>query len=250
MFVNIVKRTVRGLIRGLGYEVKRIATVSSSSCHKKEEANLGIPSVPLRDLLNGDVKICLLEPEQVNGNVSLQELVVINILINRYHAKTIFEIGTFDGRTTLNMAANAGPGARVYTLDLPRADVDSASLPLDAGDKQFVDKEASRVRFRRTDWEKEIVQLSGDSATFDYGPYTGKVDMVFIDGSHSYDYVKNDTEAALKIVNGSAVIVWHDYQPYWHGVVRYLNEAYARGGIFKDLKHVEDTCLVFLTIGR
>ena len=31
----------------------------------------------------------------------------------------IIEIGTFDGRTTLNLALNAPPTSHIFTLDLP-----------------------------------------------------------------------------------------------------------------------------------
>jgi len=49
-----------------------------------------------------------------------------------------------------------------------------------------------------------------------------KFDMVFIDGDHGYDYVKNDTENIGK--NALKLIVWHDY-PNEKGVAQYLNET-------------------------
>ena len=45
---------------------------------------------------------------------------VIANLAEQAEPPTAFEIGTFDGRTTLNIAANLRPPARVYTLDLPK----------------------------------------------------------------------------------------------------------------------------------
>ena len=63
----------------------------------------------------------------------------------------LFEIGTFDGRTTLNLAAHSRDEARVYTLDLPRAGMDAAGLPLALHDRKYVDKAESGVRFHGAD---------------------------------------------------------------------------------------------------
>ena len=68
------------------------------------------------------------------------------------------------------------------------------------------------------------------------------VDFAFVDGSHSYDYVKNDTEKLLRLLAPSGVIVWHDYCRAWPGVVRYLNEL----GTTLPLRYVDGTTLVYL----
>jgi hypothetical protein len=44
------------------------------------------------------------------------------------------------------------------------------------------------------------------------------------------------------------VILWHDYLPFWIGVVRYLDELHAKGGLFNRLRHINDTSLVFLEL--
>jgi len=46
-------------------------------------------------------------------------------------------------------------------------------------------EETSGTRYRGTVWEHKIQQLYGDSAAFDYTPYQGKIDFVFVDGSHT-----------------------------------------------------------------
>ena len=39
-----------------------------------------------------------------------------------------------------------------------------------------------------------------------------KFDLLFIDGDHHYESVKNDTANAFKLLkNENAIIVWHDY---------------------------------------
>ena len=86
-----------------------------------------------------------------------------------------------------------------------------------------------------------IERLLGDSATFDYSPYEGSIDLVYIDGSHSYSYVKNDTEAAMGMLSPRGTIIWDDF-PGYAGVYAYLDEFAA--GMSTTLLHVRGTRLV------
>lgn len=173
------------------------------------------------------------------GNVTERELAILAKLVRHFQPEALFEIGTFDGRTTLNLAAHAPGEARVYTLDLPRAELSRASMELLPAEKSFVDKEASGTRFQGTSFAGRIQQLYGDSATFDYSSYQGGIDFIFIDGSHAYDYVLKDTETARKLLrNGKGVIVWHDYG-VWDPVTEALDEIAANCPIFR----IEETSL-------
>jgi predicted O-methyltransferase YrrM len=65
--------------------------------------------------------------------------------------------------------------------------------------------------FAGTPQEKKIRLLFGDSAEFDFSPYQQNIDLFFIDGAHSYDYVRSDSERALRCVYPGGVIAWHDF---------------------------------------
>jgi hypothetical protein len=57
-----------------------------------------------------------------------------------------------------------------------------------------------------------VVQLRGDSRSFNYEALNQKFDLVFIDGDHHYDVVKSDTEKVFRhLVHEESVVVWHDY---------------------------------------
>src|SRR5205085_924359 len=128
-----------------------------------------LPELHWSELIPWDLNLTARERDvPVDGNVSAQELEIISKLVKLTDPGVLFEIGTFDGRTTLNLAAHSRDNARVYTLDLPRADLDAAQLPLDVHDRKYVDKAKSGTRFHGTDVERKITQLCGDSATFDY----------------------------------------------------------------------------------
>ena len=170
-------------------------------------------TTPLSSLLNSHtappVVVDLDAP--VDGNVTPYEIDVIAALVKTHEPMVLFEIGTFDGRTSLNMAANAPAGATVYTLDLPAEGLGSTAFALELNEDAFVKKSRSGARFVNAEASRNIIQLLGDSATFDFSPYYGKVDFMFIDGSHAYEYVKSDTIAALKMVREDGIIIWHDY---------------------------------------
>jgi predicted O-methyltransferase YrrM len=48
------------------------------------------------------------------------------------------------------------------------------------------------------------------------------MDLVFVDGAHSYEYVKNDTEKGWEMLRPGGIIAWHDCTPNHPEVVSYL----------------------------
>lgn len=173
----------------------------------------------------------LIEEENRNGNVRISELGILAALAADCPDGTnIFEIGTFDGRTTLNMALQSPPSCSVYTLDLPPDH--ETRFNLAEGDRHMVDKEESGARYRKyadslPEVTGKIHQLYGDSAEFDYAPWEHSCSLVFVDGSHAYEYARSDTMAAMRLVREGGVIVWHDYG-IWEGVTRALEELEAK----------------------
>lgn len=204
-----------------------------------------IPEIDPASLIGNTVNLRLPAPETRDGNVSLLELIILAQLTRRRAPQNIFEIGTFDGRTTLTMAANAPEESIVRTLDLPSGEVPRA-LQESGGDRKYIGKVKTGERFFGKPEAKKIVQLFGDSATFDFSPYKGAVDFIFVDGAHEYRYILSDSKYALHIRSPSGIIVWHDYSTSWPGVVDALNELSIRGGAWRDLRHVAGTSLVIL----
>ncbi|OGW69846.1 MAG: hypothetical protein A2036_01390 [Omnitrophica bacterium GWA2_50_21] len=206
-----------------------------------------LPEVVYSELITSVQPLRILEPIHQRGNVSLFEMWIIDHLVKQVDARQIFEFGTFDGRTTLNMAANSCESAKVYTIDLPREQMNATQLALDSDEKILIDKESSGERFHGYPEEKKIVQLYGDTATFDFKPYFDSSDFIFIDASHSYEYVLNDTLIALKLLkSGKGIILWHDYDSAFDGVTKALNELLAGNELLKDVKHILDTSLAIL----
>jgi predicted O-methyltransferase YrrM len=145
----------------------------------------------------------------------------------------IFEIGTSVGTTALHFALNTPPAARIYTLDLPADGTAAPALRLTAMDEAHIRGRRSigRYHFEGRPEAAKIECLSGDSATFDYSPYEGTIDLFFVDGAHSYEYVRADTEAALRCVRPGGIVAWHDFgRQGLNGVSRRLHELRREHG--------------------
>ena len=204
------------------------------------------PALPVVDadtIVDVRIPVILREVDAANGNVSLRELVFLAQLVKTRGPEHIFEIGTFDGRTTLALAANAPDDAVVRTLDLPPGT--STAMAIVASERVFVEKAGSGARVHSTDMSHKVQQLYGDSATFDFSPYPSA--LVFVDGSHAYEYVLSDSRKALAMLSsGAGDIVWHDYT-MWEGVTRALDELQREDPRFAGLRHIAGTTLAVLT---
>jgi predicted O-methyltransferase YrrM len=173
------------------------------------------------------------------GNVRPTEAQVIATLVAHFKPKTVFEIGTYDGFSTLHFEENAPVDTIVYTLDLPkdRTGIKLKNDPSEAHrDIKNINMNALR-QFHGRSKAGRIIELFGDSMSFDFSPYYGKMDLVFIDANHSYSYVKADTQNALKMLSPQGVILWHDYDFIHPGVFRVVNET-AKG---KQVFYIERT---------
>ena len=161
----------------------------------------------------------------------LADLVGLCILCRAIEPRTVFEIGTLNGYSTLHLALNSPADATVYTLDLP-SDGPGPSLGVTFSDVAHAARGSATTNywFSGTEVEGKIRTLRGDSATFDFSPWRGKVDLFFIDGAHSYEYVKSDTERALECLSPRGAIAWHDFgRRGVNGVSRCLRELAAQG---------------------
>lgn len=165
------------------------------------------------------------------GNQDLRGLAYLVSLERVVDARCIFEIGTFNGFTALTLALNL-PSATVHTLDLPHGRDPGLRIgSTDRGHIRYLEEHPRRV-YEGTDQASRIVQHLEDSATFDFTPFRSRCDLVYVDGAHSVEYVKNDSEWAFAIAKSEGVIVWDDYERHEPGVAAYLDED-APDGLFR-----------------
>jgi predicted O-methyltransferase YrrM len=195
------------------YPFSRLARHRLSNSYRMlEYPFFGDRYVELSEVLKDDNLQLTLAPVKARvHNTTEFELLSLCAFVKDNSFNTIFEIGTFDGRTTRAMAMNLSDNAgKIYTLNLP-PDTGNVSLQTDKVDVDLASRVVSGERFLQTPQERQIEQLWGDSANFDFSPYYGKMDMVFIDGAHSEGYVRTDTLNSMKLIrSGGGMITWHD----------------------------------------
>ncbi|MEQ1907200.1 MAG: class I SAM-dependent methyltransferase [Vicinamibacterales bacterium] len=178
------------------------------------------PEVSLGAILSVDSTVTLQALPNQTYNVTELELLAISAIVRQRQALVALEFGTADGRTTLNIAVNAAPGGTVFTLNLPLQQAASPSADVkngtswhdSAGHKQDV---PVGFHFLNRETPASIVQLWGNSQSFDFAPYLGKCEMVFVDGDHFEPGVSIDCETALMLVDRrDSVVLWHDALRY------------------------------------
>ena len=217
------------------HEIMRSAWYADRARLQRAEAQDVFPGVK-------DVRVSLVSPlHESPGNVWLNELVVLAGLCQWLKPKQVFELGTFNGRTTVNLAANCPEDAVIHTLDIPH---DHPAFAHVGGEERFMLLANAGALYRNSPFAGKVRQLWADSAEFDPSPLKGLIDLAFIDGSHSYDYVENDTSKVAGMMAPGGIIIWHDYYPQYPDVARYL-ERYR-----EKLVHIDTTSLVVLRPGE
>lgn len=190
-----------------------------------------------------ETEVALIGDTGGTATTSETEAWILCVLARR--SKRIFEFGTCTGRTAYLLARNAPADAEVITITLsPESVGQYAPDDTDTGSARWAEIAAREsvyadFYYERTDVAPKVRQLIGDSKAFDEALYEGSCDLIFVDGSHAYSYVKSDSEKALRMARPGGIVVWHDFSPACPGVWRYLNEI----GRTRELIHIRGTRL-------
>lgn len=168
----------------------------------------GLPCVDILELLpNFDVKIS--NYSFLNGTSTPIDIALLKALAASYKDCSYLEIGSWRGESIANVA-----------------DVAKDCTSISLSDKEmhaigFGERFTNMQRYFSKD-KKNIEYIHHNSLTFDFSKLNKKFDLIFVDGDHSYEAVKKDTENVFKLLKDeNSIIVWHDYaaafeMPAWH----------------------------------
>lgn len=152
--------------------------------------------------------------------------------------KSYFEIGTWRGESVWNVAKHIDD---CYTLNLSKQEMlDFGWNPRYAELHGILSKKNPSIK-----------HLESNTKTFDFKALNKKFDLVFIDGDHSYEMVKHDTEKVFQnLLHDESVVVWHDYafnpEKVRYEVFKAILDA-VPSELHKHLYHVENTmCAIFV----
>ena len=180
------------------------------------------PHIDFAEIAGGSNRLCFQTFPSIGASISLVEAAALAALIHKINAKRIFEFGTYKGVSTTQLALNLPHDGMVFTLDLPE-DHPAYSLAIPKVAEQQIAAEKGKGILIPHDLGGKVTFLRADSAKFDTAPYLESMDLIFVDGAHSYEYVKNDTVKGLEMLRPGGIIAWHDCTPSHSSVVRYLS---------------------------
>ena len=156
--------------------------------------------------------------------------------------KVALEIGTFMGHTTRQLAMNL-PEAMIHSVDLPldfKPEQDNV-VEKKKDDFHLIARRQVGREYRGTPYESRIRQHFIDTAIWDFKAADG-ASLFFIDGSHTYDYCKNDSDRCFELCRGKGVFLWHDCDDTHPGVVKALLEWRALG---RNIVRIEGTPIAY-----
>jgi predicted O-methyltransferase YrrM len=135
----------------------------------------------------------------LDGGSLPTDLALLKKLARRIPHCSYFEIGTWRGESVANVASVA---EICYTLNL------SAGEMKDMGfNQRYID-----LHGHYSGNIPNIHHLEGNTLSFDFPSLNRKFDLIFIDGDHHFEMIKNDTEKVFRhLIHENSVVVWHDY---------------------------------------
>ena len=139
---------------------------------------------------------------------------------------TIAELGRFKGGSTFILASGMHEGSTLWSVDL--------HVPL-TPDLPGEDLDLDLVRaLERFGLERSVRLVVGNSRTVELPP--GPLDLLFVDGDHSYDGARADFDRWGALVRPGGHVLFHDavdtggYGNVYPGIVRLVAEIDAESG--------------------
>lgn len=147
---------------------------------------------------------------------------------------TIVEIGSARGKSTCTMALACRQNGRgkVYAID-PHVQNPWSEVGVKGGSLEFLQQ---RLRAYHLEQHCEVIQATSQQVAPNW---QRPIDILFIDGDHSYEGVKHDFEAFRRWLTPQALVLFHDttweycrdneYYRQDMGVPRYMAELQREG---------------------
>ena len=197
----------------------------------------GLPVIELAQFITPESTV--IEPFAfLDGGSLPTDIALLSGLAQQINDCRYFEIGTWRGESVANVARFA---KSCDTLNLSPEELRKLGLSeayIDA--HAFFSKDLNNVN-----------HLYGNSKTFDFEGLKQKFDLVFIDGDHHYEFVKNDTQRVFRdLIHENTIVVWHDYahdpeHPRFEVLAGILDGL--PHDLHQYLYHVENTlCAIFI----
>ena len=174
----------------------------------------------------------------LDGTSSPLDIALLKAFSQTFTYCKYLEIGTWRGESIANICDIVD---KSVSIDLSEYDLRKHG---------FVDEKIANMRFFLKN-NSNIQFITHDSQTYDFSELKSNFDLIFVDGAHDHNSVKNDTENVFKLLKDeNSVIVWHDYLSSQGKVRKPVHAGILEGCPVekrKDLYHVSNTlCAVYI----
>ena len=132
------------------------------------------------------------------------------------------EIGSFKGKSSGFLAAGLASGGRLACVDTWRND----AMPYDAPSDSLPEFLANTRRYRG------LIETYRGTSLEVAGSWTRWIDLLFIDGDHSYEGCSTDMKAWIRFVRPGGWIAFHDSGE--EGVIRAISELFPASRRFSE----------------
>jgi hypothetical protein len=163
----------------------------------------GLPEVDILELFPGFNET--IEPFSHLYGTSLPiDIAILKALAKKFPDCEYLEIGSWRGESLANLSPVCKKCVSVSLSDEEMRKIGMSEAMISM--QRFYSKDLSNV-----------VHIGANSMNYDFSQL-GKFDLIFVDGDHRFEGVKNDTEKVFKLLKDeNSIIIWHDYtEQYEH----------------------------------
>lgn len=197
------------------YEVFRV-NFNTLNGNIDTKENLDIKQINLgRFLSETNKSISLKDLTFIHGTSSgILDYAFLKALMLKFNFKTYLEIGSFLG-TSISIISEIAE--KCYSI----------TLPDDTLEDFFKSKNKNNFGSYFMRDKENIICFNENSREFDYSKVKSKVDLVFIDGDHSYEGIYHDSKNIFKFIDlDNTIVVWHDFKAGYHYRIDTIRAVY------------------------
>lgn len=165
---------------------------------------------------------------------------IFESLIEKVKPSIIVEVGTWKGASAITMCkalqkfnlksslycVDTWLGAEEFWTDMKHTE--ERNLLLNHGYPQIYYQFLSNIVLHNFQKYVSPLPLPSNIAINVLKHYGVKADLIYIDGSHTYEDVLADIKNYKQILNPKGIIFGDDYSDYWSGVKRAVNESFGK----------------------
>ncbi len=183
----------------------------------------------------------------INGRVCHNRVIILYILCKLFDIKNYLEIGVHNGASMSYVVSNDKNIKKCIGIDLfentfghYKKDKITQKNTLSNIEKNNKNNELFLIKGNSRDaiTKNQLVKKLNNQ----------KIDLLFIDGDHTYEGVKNDFIIYEDIVNINGYIVLDDYCQKYPGIIQFVNEYIKKNNNYEIIGIFEDNELLIKKI--